>query len=146
MNNFIFGYDEWTKAYNLVENRKKIWIYIKFNNSVIIYLKDYKDWKDVQQYCNLNNLSIVEIGLQYKSHKVTRDTTISNGIYLVTSIRGQFGGNTRQCFTIGILINNLVKKIMISTPELIIEDEFEDTLENCFKEAIVYYEPRKTKT
>ena len=103
MNNFIFGYDNWTKAYNLVENRKIIWIYIKFNNDIIVYLKDYKNWKDVQEYCNINNLMIIEIGIQYKSHRVTRDASNSDGVYLVTSLRGQFGGSTRECFTVGII-------------------------------------------
>lgn len=56
---------------------------------------------------------------------------------------GAMGQKTKNFFTVGILRNDIVYKKMWLVPELIVEKEIEDTLENCFKEAMLYNGKKK---
>jgi len=51
---------------------------------------------------------------------------------------GQMGGDTKHYFTTGKVLNDKVEKKMWITPELIVDKEYDDEIENCFEEAIIY--------
>lgn len=147
MSNFIYGYESWRKFYSSSAPivKKNIWIYIKFSNDQEIYLKDYSDWGSVREFVDENNLDIHSVGLRYKSHQIEVDTKDSEAVYVVRSAKGEFGGSTKNCYTIGSLQNNKMNKKMWLTPELIEECSYVDDLDNCFVEAIIYHGTRKTE-
>ncbi len=144
---YIFEEEGWKIYYkNNPKHRKTIWIYVKFSNGSTVFLKDIKEWLTIQDYCRKKNLNVYSIGLQYKSHRETIDCSQSDGAYVVTSIRGQYGGETKQCFTLGKIQGDIVIKELWSTPELMREDHYEDSVDTCFREALVYNEKAKGKT
>jgi len=146
MNKYISGFENWRKIYSSSthEERKKIWICIETSDKIEIYLRQYEDWYLFQQYIDQNSLKINKIGLRYKSNIFYIDTVESDGVYLIRSVKGEFGGKTKQCFTVGLICGSIVKKTMVLTPELIEEQSYEDEVENCFKEAIVYHAKEKS--
>lgn len=148
MTDFIYGYENWQKIYSQssLEEKRLIWIYIKFSDGKNIYLKDYASWSLVKNFVQTNNLNIDSIGLRYKSHEIIVDTKDADGVYLVRSIKGEFGGSNKHCYTIGLIKNNKAHKTMWVTPELVEESSYIDDLENCFEEAIIYYGTAKTGT
>ena len=83
------------------------------------------------------------ISLQFKSNSVFIDTKDCEGVYLVRSIKGQIGGDTQHYYTVGTVLGSTVKKGMWITPDLIEEENFEDSIDNCFEEAIIYNHARK---
>lgn len=140
--NYIFEEEGWRNFYR--ENpdcRKNTWIYIKFNDNSVVFLREMKQWLTIQKYCSQKDLTMKQVGLQYKSHREVIDCLGCDGIYVVTSIRGQMGGEPKHCFTIGKVRGDKIKKDLWITPELIIEDSYEDSIDTCFKEAIVYHDP-----
>ena len=141
--NYIFEEEGWRNFYQ--ENpgyRKHIWIYVKFNDDSVVFLKEISQWLTIQKYCSQKNLTLKQVGLQYKSHREVIDCGNCDGIYIVTSIRGQMGGEPKHCFTIGKVHGDKIKKDLWVTPELIVEDSYEDSLSKCFKEAVVYHDPK----
>jgi len=48
------------------------------------------------------------------------------------------GASSRDYYTIGKLIKGVVHKSMWLTPEIIVDQTYEDELENCFEEAVIY--------
>ena len=146
MTNIIFGYDNWVSEYrNSKKFRKSIWIYAKLNNDQDVYLSQYEYWQDLKNLIKDKNYKVVEIGLKYKSNLITVDATNSDGVYVVRSVKGEFGGSTKQCYTIGIVRDNNVHKTMWLVPELIEESSFIDDVDNCFEEAMITY-GTKTQT
>lgn len=148
MSKYIFGFENWRSIYSSSshDERKKIWINIVTSDNKDLYLREFEDWYSFQDYINQNKVRIDKIGLRYKSNLFSIDTLNSDGVYLIRSVKGQFGSKTKQCFTIGIIKDSKIKKTMILTPELIEEQSYEDNVENCFEEAIVYHEQTKTNT
>jgi hypothetical protein len=85
--------------------------------------------------------------LQYRSHSIEVDTTGCDGVYLVRSLVGVMGENTRHSFTIGKIYGDKVKKQIWATPELIEESTSEqDDVKDCFEEALVYHNVKQTRT
>lgn len=146
MNKYIFGYENWKKIYSSsLENKKKTWIFLKTSDDKEIYLREYSDWLSIQEYIISNSVTIKSIGLRYKSNYIDVDTSSADGVYLIKSAKGEFGGKTKQCITIGRLFGNKVEKIMWLTPELIEEGSYTDDIEECFLEAVVYNDKEKRK-
>lgn len=138
---YVIGYDEWKKVFiSDVRYKHSIWIYIKLSNNQEIYLKEYDEWLSFGDYCKQHRVRINKIGLRYRSHQIEMDSSKSDGVYVVRSVKGEFGSDTKQCFTIGLLNDGIVDKTMWLTPELIEESRITDKLEDCFKEAIVLFE------
>lgn len=145
MTNLIFGYDSWKKKYSESPREKKynIWIYAKLDNNKEVYVEEYKYWQELKEYCYNNNLSIQKLGLRYRSHQIETETDCTDAVYMVRSVKGEFGGATKQCYTIGLLKDNQVKKTMWLTPELVEESSFVDNVEDCFEEAFIYQNGKK---
>jgi hypothetical protein len=145
MNNFIYGYENWKSIYNNSpeEIQRQTWVYLKFSNQQEIYLKSYEDLKLVQDFVYTNKLNINAVGLRYKSHNIEIDTKNSEAVYIVRSAKGEFGGSTKNCYTVGTVNGDKVNKTMWITPELIEECSYIDDLDNCFEEAIIYHGTKK---
>lgn len=148
MTRYIFGLENWKKVYkhSSHEEKRNIWIEIKTSDGKEIFLKSYSDWLDFSKYIEEKNVNIDSLILRYKSNLIAVDTTGSSGVYLVKSVKGEFGGTTKQCFTVGVIKDSTVHKTMILTPELLEEQVYEDNIESCFEEAIVYHGKAKTIT
>jgi|688.fasta_scaffold03072_9 hypothetical protein len=148
MSNLVYGYENWQNVYSTLnsEDKKNVWIYIKFSNGQDVYLQHYANLSEVRNLVQTHNFNIDAIGLRYKSHEIIVDTKDSDAIYIVRSLKGEFGGNTKHCYTTGYLKNNQMHKTMWITPELVEESSYIDELDNCFEEAIIYHGERAKKT
>jgi len=140
----ITSYDQWLNEYR--KDKYQIWIKIILSNSEERYFCDYKDWYLVKEYCKSNNIDVVELGLQYRSNYLGIDTTNCDGVYLVKSMIGLMGENSRHTYTVGKIHGRIVKKQIFMTPELIQDRIDEDPVEKCFEEGLLYHNERpKTK-
>ena len=75
---------------------------------------------------------------------IEEDVDGAEGVYLVRSVMGQIGGDSSNYYVIGRVVGDKVLKTSWLTPELIQEENFEDTLDNCFEEAIIYQHEKET--
>lgn len=142
---YIFGIENWRKHYASCEDTKKIWIVVETSDNVSAYLANYDQWLTFKEYCNKNNLKINSVGLQYRSNVVTTDTKSAEAVYVIRSVKGQMGGVSRDCYTIGVINGDKVKKTMWLTPELIEDSSYEDDLNSCFEEALIYNDRKPEK-
>jgi hypothetical protein len=141
MNNLINTYSDWLEEYK--KNKYKVWIKVSLNNLQEFYLRDYNEWFVIKQICKDNSLYVESVALQYKSHSIEVETKNTDAVYLVRSILGSFGQDTKQTFTIGKLNGDIMTKSVWITPELLKEIEEEDKVESCFEEAIIYNYAKK---
>jgi len=88
-------------------------------------------------------LFVEELYLQFRSHEVEIDVKDTDAIYLIRSVMGQMGNKTHQYYTTGRLEGGKMHKQMWLIPELIVEKELSDELDECFEEAIIYNEKAK---
>lgn len=144
MTSYITTYDQWLSAFR--KDKRSIWIKVDLSSGTQIYFKDYADWQDIKKTCESESLEIHAVSLQFKSNIIKVDTKDSDGVYLIRAIRGRMGGKSQHYYTIGLLREGVVHKGMWLTPELIEEENYEDTLDNCFEEAIIYNHARKAHT
>ena len=133
--------DEFLKAYRT--NKNAIWIRCKLTNGEEFNFDKHEDWRNLKQRCESENLYLSELYLQYRSHQEKIDIDDSKGIYVIKSVMGQMGGDTKHYFTTGKVLNDKVEKKMWITPELIVDKEYDDEIENCFEEAIIYDKTKK---
>jgi len=142
MNSYITTHDQWLEEYR--KDKRAIWVRALLSDGREIYFKDYDTWHDIKKTCSERCLSVEKIKLQYRSHIIEVDTNGVEGVYLVRSVMGQIGGDSKNYYTIGCVIDGKVRKSMWLTPELIEEENIEDTLDNCFEEAIIYHYEKET--
>lgn len=136
------SYDAWLQEYK--KDKYKVWIRATLSNKQEYYLPDIESWKNLKQLCLDSRLKVTKIGLQYRSHSIEVDTSDTDGVYLIKSLIGMMGSNSRQTITIGKLYGNTIKKTLWVVPELIEEFTTNDTIENSFEEVLIYdYEKKK---
>jgi len=140
---FIKSHEEWLQEYR--KNKYNIWITVVCNDSKY-YLKDQKDWLKFVSYCNNQKLQIEKVGLQYRSNTLEIDASDCQGVYIIRSILGVIGENSRESITIGKLRDNIVYKTLFVTPELVEQIKTEDKIEDCFIEAIAFNHVAETRT
>lgn len=147
MIDYIFGEDNFRAFYKQIpyQERSIVWIYFLTDRKEKIFLKKWKDWLTVQEYCILNNRQILEVGLRYKGNEVNIDISKYDGVYIVKSSRGQIGHESRNTFTIGLIEGHVVHKTHWLLPELMADLSFEDSLESCYQPA-VFLNVKKRKT
>lgn len=143
--NVIHGERGWRIAYHDPANRKLIWIYIALSNGEIIFLDSYDKWLSMQQYCVDHRVNIVDVGLQYKTNRIIENVENCDGVYVVTSLKADFGASARKCITIGKVKGDTISKQAWYTPELIFAYSSVDRLQESFEKAIVYHD-KKIKT
>lgn len=143
--NYIFGANEFRDYYlSLAESdRNNIFILVKTSDGQEIYLKEYKQWLTISDYCSKMDVRIESVSLKFRSHVVTKDTKGFEGVYVVRTAKGKMGGDTKHCYSIGTLKNSLIKRTLWSTPELIEDMTFEDSVEDCIRDALVTYDNEK---
>jgi hypothetical protein len=140
----ITSYEAWLEEYR--KDKYKIWIRVTLSNGADVYLPEHKDWLKLKIYCEENKLGITSVGLQYRSHSVGVDTSDADGVYLVRSLVGVMGENSRNTITIGKLYGTDVHKTLWITPELIEETKEITNVDECFKEALILNYEEKTGT
>jgi hypothetical protein len=126
------------------KDKTVVWIKLKLTNGQEFYFNEYKMWIDVKRYCEARSVFIEEFCLQFRSHEVKIDIPDADGIYFIRSILGQMGGDSKHYYTVGVIKDSVVHKKMWITPELIEEKVYEDDIDSCFEEGIIY-DDRKTK-
>lgn len=136
----LSSYDQWLEEYR--KDKYKIWIKIILSNSEERYFSDYKDWYSIKEYCKNNKVNIDQIGLQYRSNYLGVDTVDCDGVYLVQSMIGFMGEQSRKTYTVGKIHGQVVKKQVFMTPELIEDRVDEDSVESCFEEGLLYHNDR----
>lgn len=142
---YIFGKEQFLQVYRSLpeKDRKSIWIILSMSNGEEIYLQQYDQWLTIQSYCHATGLTIDKVSLQYRSHVVTKDTRNCDGVYLVKTVKGQMGGETKYCYSIGTVHGSTIKKTLWLTPELIEDLSFEDNVETCLSQALVIYDRKE---
>lgn len=125
-------------------DRDATWIVCLLTDDNLKMIKSCKEWRDLKNHCEENNLFIQDLYLQFRSHPVKIDVSDCDGVYFINSVTAVMGGLSKQTYTIGKLKDGKVFKTIWNVPELIIEREFEDDEDNCFQETIIRNE-KKTK-
>jgi sensor histidine kinase YesM len=133
--------DKWLEAYRT--NKTAIWIRCVLSNDEELFFDKFEGWKDIKKKCESEKLFFKSLSLQYRSHKVDVNISECDGVYLIRSVMGQIGSDTKNYYTFGRIFGNKVKKEMWLVPELIIDKEFEESIDECFPEAIIYNETQK---
>jgi hypothetical protein len=128
--------NEWLKSYR--KNKKAIWINVRLTNGEEFYFDEFDGWRSTKIKCDNENIFIEELSLQFRSHEVKIDVEGAEAFYLIRSVMGQMGGKSKNYYTTGVLKDGVVHKKMWIVPELIVEKEFDDNIEECFEEALIY--------
>ena len=137
LDKYIQGEEGWAAAYQK-GGSKRIWIKVKFSDDRTIYLTDYSQWLSLKPELDELNLNIIEIGLRFRTHEVTIDTSKAEGVYLVRSVMAQFGGDTIHFYTTGLYDGNVVAKTRWHVPAIVEESQEDSDIEDCFEEALIY--------
>lgn len=133
----------WKKKFR--NNKSAVWINVQLTNGQEFYYDEFEGWRELKEKCEKENLFIQELILRFRSHEVTIDLEDAEAVYLIRSLLGQMGANTRQYYTTGILKNGIVYKKMWMIPELIVDKEMENDVEECFEEALIYDKTKKNR-
>lgn len=124
-------------------NKQAIWIKIKLTSGKEIFFEDYRQWQAIKDVCEKTGAFIQNFHLQFRSHEVKIDITDADGIYFIRSVMGQMGGDTKHYYTVGVIRGDIVSKKMFIIPELVEEKSYEDDIESCFPEGIIYNGQKK---
>lgn len=134
--------EKWLKQYRT--NKKAVWIRCKLTNGEEFNYDKFEGWRAIKDKCDKENLFLSELYLQYRSHKATIDISQDvDGVYLIRSLLGAIGSDSKEYYTVGLVKGDNVSKKMWITPELVLDKEYEDEIENCFEEAIIYDKTKK---
>lgn len=126
-------------------NKQAVWIKIKLTNGKEFYFSKYETWKDIKAICEIQDTFIQEFFLQFRSHEIEIAVEDCEGVYLIRSILGQMGGESKHYYTVGTIDGDVVSKKMYIIPELVEEKSYEDDIDSCFPEGIIY-NAKKEKT
>ncbi len=141
----LSSYNDWLVEYR--KDKYKIWIKVTLSNNQERYFCDYNDWYNIKKYCKDNTVNIDEIGLQYRSNYLGIDAKNCDGVYLVQSIIGVMGEQSKKTYTVGKIYGDTVEKQVFLTPELIEDRSEKDSVSSCFEEGLLYhYERSKAET
>jgi hypothetical protein len=132
---------KWLSDYR--KNKQATWIRCKLTNDEEINCESFEQWMEVKEKCISSGLFFKEFILQYRSHQEHIDLEDADGLYFIRSVKGSMGGKNQHSYTVGTIKNEKVFKKMWLIPELIVDIEYEDEVENCFAEAIVYDQTKK---
>ena len=143
MDNFITSREQWLEEYK--KDKAAIWVIVTLSDGKQIWFKDYDVWMEIKDLCEDNSLDVAGLSIQFKSHKEDTDLSGAEAVYLIRSLMGQMGGTTKYYYTVGKLIKGVMYKSMWLTPEIIEERKEEETIENCFEEAIIYNHGKRKK-
>ena len=130
----------------LRKNKQAVWIRCTLCNGEEFNCENFDEWMGVKERCQKEHLFPKELTLQFRSHEVPIDIDKDDeGLYIIRSAMGKMGQKTKNYITIGRIKDGVVHKKMFLTPELIVKNEYQDLVENCFEEAILYDETKKNR-
>ena len=132
---------EWISKYRT--NKDAVWIKVKLTNGKQFYHDNFKGWIEVKKICDEEDLFVEELKLSFRSHEISVDLSDAEAIYLITSAMGQIGAATKHYYTTGVLKDGIVYKQMWLIPELVVDKEFEENIEECFRQAVIYNDKKK---
>ena len=125
------------------ENKTVVWIKVALSDGKEAFFHEYKVWHGLKKYCESHSVFVEDFRLQFRSHEIKIDVTDIDGIYFIRSVLGQMGGDTKNYYTVGTIKSGVVQKKMWLIPELVEEKSYEDDIESCFEEGIIYDEREK---
>ena len=126
-------------------DKTAVWTKVKLTDGQEFYFDKYKTWHSIKFYCKEKSVFVEEFFLQFRSHEVKIDVSDIDGIYFIRSILGQMGGDSKHYYTVGTIKGDTVYKKMWIIPELVEEKSYEDDIDSCFDEGIIYNEQKKKK-
>lgn len=121
-------------------NTRRVFVKVMLDDEKHFFFHEYNDWFAVKDYCDKNKRRIAEIQLQFRSNCQKIDLSGADGVYLVRSVMGSPGMESKNYLTVGVLKGDEVHKCMYLVPELIVDKQYTDTLSQCFEEATICYE------
>ena len=121
-----------------------MWIKCELTDGSKHYHDHFSGWIKIKELCNENSCFIKDLKLSYRSHEVNIDVKDADAVYLIRSSMGQMGHKTKNMYTTGVLKKDVMYKKMWLIPELVVEKELEDKLSECFEQAIIYNEKKKS--
>lgn len=133
--------DKWLEAYR--GNKSAIWIRCSLSNGEELFYDKFDGWLELKKKCEKEKVFFNTLSLQFRSNKIDIDISDCDAIYLIRSVLGQIGADTKNYYTVGKVRGTKVSKQMILVPELIVDKEFEENVSECFSEAIIYNETAK---
>ena len=132
---------EWLSRYR--SNKDAIWIKCKLTDDRQFYHDDFKGWLQIKDICDTDGVFVKELKLSFRSHEISVDIDDAEAVYLIKSVMGQIGADTKHYYTTGVLKEGIVYKQMWLIPELVIDQEFEENIEECFRQAVIYNDQEK---
>ncbi len=139
-----FNKETWLKHYR--RNKDAVWIKVILSNGRQLFCDHFDGWLKIKEKCQKHGLFIFTMELQFRSNvKSIEIPRNCEALYFIRSVMGQFGGETKDYYTTGFLKDGVVKKKMWLLPELIVEKETEDDINECFEEAFIYNVQEKKK-
>ena len=142
----IEGIKNWKNYYKTSKIKRNTWIVVTLSDERDLYLEGHKDWINLKEEIAQTKNKIHAIGLQYRSHRMeTANDPTADGFYVVPTAKGEYGGDTKQCYTVGIIHGDKIDKCIWITPELVPDDKYIDTLDRCFPEAIILHDKEETQ-
>ena len=132
---------EWLSRYR--SNKDAIWIKCKLTDDRQFYHDDFKGWLEIKDICDTDGVFVKELKLSFRSHEISVDIDDAEAVYLIKSVMGQIGADTKHYYTTGVLKEGIVYKQMWLIPELVIDKEFEENIEECFRQAVIYNDQEK---
>lgn len=133
----LINKEEFHKILNYA-SKIDVFTHVTLTDGRDFYFSEYADWHEIKKMCEPEDVRISLFELQFKSHVVTCDIEDAEAVYFVRSVMGRIGSGSKEYLTTGVLRDGVVHKTMWMTPELIAEKEYEDTIEGCFEEAMIY--------
>ena len=122
------------------QDKTVVWTKIQLTDGTDFFFHKYDTWHGVKRYCKNKNLFIEDFRLQFRSHEVKIDVSDIDGLYFVRSVLGQMGGDSKNYYTVGKIKDGVVSKQLWVIPELVEEKNYEDDIDSCFEEGIIYDE------
>jgi hypothetical protein len=131
----------WKNHYR--SNKRAVWIKCNTSDGQEHFMHKMGAWTKFIEGCKHKNVKLSRLSIQYRSHEEKLDITNCDSVYLITSIMGSMGADSKNYLTYGKVNGSQVKKQMWIIPELIVEKEYDDTIDNCFEEAIIDVRKKK---
>ena len=127
------------------ENKTVVWVKVSLSDGHEVFFHDYSAWRSIKKYCKRKSVFVDGFHLQFRSHEVKMDLFDIDAIYFIRSVLGQMGGDSKDYYTVGTIKDGVVYKKMWIIPELVEEKSYEDDIESCFEEGIIYDDRQKEK-
>lgn len=132
----------WLEQYRT--NKNAVWIKCQLTNGEEFFFDKFSGWLFLKEKCAKEKLFFSRLSLQFRSHEEIMNVENCDGVYLIRSVLGEFGGSVKSYYTFGRLVGDRVEKSMWLLPELIAEKHRVEDVSDCFSEAIITNDTQET--